>query len=53
VHTRAYFENISAVLAGVSDLRRVIHDAEERRKLYHRRTILFVDEVHAGQSPAG
>jgi len=46
VHTRAYFENISAVLAGVSDLRRVIHDAEERRKLYHRRTILFVDEVH-------
>lgn len=46
VHTQAYFENISAVLAGVAELRRVIHDAEERRKLYHRRTILFIDEVH-------
>jgi len=46
VHTQAYFENISAVLAGVADLRRVIHEAEERRKLYKRRTILFVDEVH-------
>ncbi len=45
-YTQAYFENISAVLAGVADLRRVIHDAEERRKLYKRRTILFIDEVH-------
>src|SRR5574340_1119329 len=27
-HTQAYFENISAVLAGVAELRRVIHDAE-------------------------
>lgn len=45
-HTRAHFESISAVLAGVSDLRKVIADAEERRKLYHQRTILFVDEVH-------
>lgn len=46
VHTQAHFENISAVLAGVAELRRVIADATERRKLYHRRTILFVDEVH-------
>ena len=45
-HTQAHFESISAVLAGVAELRRVIADATERRKLYHRRTILFVDEVH-------
>lgn len=45
-HTQAHFESISAVLAGVAELRRVISEAEERRKLYHRRTILFVDEVH-------
>ncbi|GAP08645.1 MAG TPA: AAA family ATPase [Anaerolinea thermolimosa] len=45
-HTRAYFESISAVLAGVAELRRVITEAEERRRLYHQRTILFVDEVH-------
>lgn len=45
-HTQAYFESISAVLAGVAELRRVIADATERRRLYQRRTILFVDEVH-------
>src|SRR5512138_15073 len=45
-HTQAHFEIISAVLAGVAELRRVITKAEERRKLHHQRTILFVDEVH-------
>jgi putative ATPase len=45
-HTRAHFEIISAVLAGVAELRRVIVEAEERRKLHRQRTILFVDEVH-------
>jgi len=45
-HTQAHFESISAVLAGVADLRRVIAEATDRRKLYKRRTILFIDEVH-------
>ncbi len=52
-HSQAHFEAISAVLAGVADLRRVIADAGERRKdprsehkLHQRRTILCVDEVH-------
>ncbi|MBI4928969.1 MAG: AAA family ATPase, partial [Anaerolineae bacterium] len=45
-NTRAHFESISAVLAGVAELRRVIGDAQERRRLYRQRTILFVDEVH-------
>lgn len=45
-HTQAHFESISAVLAGVPELRRVITEATERRKMYRRRTILFVDEVH-------
>jgi putative ATPase len=44
--TRAHFDSLSAVLAGVADLRRVIDGAVERRKLYQQRTILFVDEVH-------
>ncbi len=44
--TQSHFETISAVLAGIPELRRVIHEAQERRRLYHRRTILFVDEVH-------
>ena len=45
-HTRAHFESISAVLAGVAELRRVIEEARERRRLHGRRTILFIDEVH-------
>jgi putative ATPase len=44
--TRSHFETISAVLAGVAELRRVIQQAQERRKLHNQRTILFVDEVH-------
>jgi len=44
--TKAHFESLSAVLAGVGDLRKVIAEATERRKLYQRRTILFIDEVH-------
>ncbi len=34
------------MLAGVADLRKVIAEATERRRLYQRRTILFIDEVH-------
>ncbi len=44
--TQAHFIAINAVLAGVKDIRRAIADAQERRKLYGQRTILFVDEVH-------
>jgi putative ATPase len=45
-HTQAHFESISAVLAGVAELRRVIAEATERRKMHGKRTILFIDEVH-------
>jgi len=44
--TQSHFETISAVLAGVAELRRVIADARERRSLHGQRTIVFVDEVH-------
>jgi len=44
--TESHFETLSAVLAGKAELRQVIGDAKERRKLYNKRTILFVDEVH-------
>jgi putative ATPase len=44
--TVSHFETISAVLAGVADLRRVIKDAKDRRGMYGRRTILLVDEIH-------
>ena len=44
--THSHFTTISAVLAGVRELRRVIQEARERRKLHDQSTILFVDEVH-------
>jgi len=44
--TNSHFSPISAVNAGVSDLRRIIKEARERRKLYQQKTILFIDEIH-------
>ncbi len=44
--TRSHFETVSAVLAGIPELRKVIQDARERRRMYNQRTTLFVDEVH-------
>jgi putative ATPase len=44
--TSSHFVTISAVLAGVADLRRIIEDARERRRLHSKKTILFIDEVH-------
>jgi putative ATPase len=44
--TRSHFIALNAVLAGVKELREAIASATEQRKLYQRRTILFVDEVH-------
>ena len=44
--TKAHFETLSAVLAGKADLKDVIDAALERRRLYQKKTILFVDEVH-------
>lgn len=44
--TRSHFVHFSAVLSGVKDIRSVIRDAREQLSLHHRRTILFVDEIH-------
>ena len=44
--TRAQSSPLSAVSAGVADLRRVIGEAKKRLKSSGQRTILFVDEIH-------
>ena len=44
--TDSHFSPVSAVSAGVADLRRIIEEAKERRKLYQQKTILFIDEIH-------
>lgn len=45
-HIRAEFENMSAVMSGVKELRAVVERARERRQYHRRRTVLFVDEIH-------
>ena len=43
--TGAHFAGLSAVSAGVADLRRVVADAQKLRAA-GRRTVLFIDEIH-------
>ena len=44
--TGAVFERLNAVTAGTADLRKELAAAQERRQLYGKATILFVDEFH-------
>ncbi len=44
--TKSHFSSLNAVLSGVKELREEIDAARERLRMYGRRTILFVDEVH-------
>ena len=45
-HTKSNFQSLNAVLAGIQQIRDAIKTAEENKRLYERKTILFVDEVH-------
>ncbi|MBN2462231.1 MAG: replication-associated recombination protein A [Dehalococcoidia bacterium] len=44
--TKSHFSSLSAVSAGVADLRRIVDEAKHRRKLSGQRTVLFIDEIH-------
>ncbi|MDO4739659.1 MAG: replication-associated recombination protein A [Eubacteriales bacterium] len=44
--TKAEFVKLNAVTSGVSDVREVIREAEERLRLYGRPTYLLLDECH-------
>ena len=45
-HTKSNFITLNAVLTGVAEIRAAIKQADDYFKLYGKRTILFVDEVH-------
>ncbi len=45
-HVDALFTELSAVTAGVKDVRRVIDEGRGRLELRSRRTVLFIDEIH-------
>ncbi|MBI4199171.1 MAG: replication-associated recombination protein A [Chloroflexi bacterium] len=44
--TRSHFDQVSAVTAGVADLRRIVQEAQDRLGMHDQRTILFIDEIH-------
>jgi len=43
--TKSEFKQISAVSSGIKDLREIVKQAEENKRL-EKRTILFIDEIH-------
>ena len=45
-HTKAAFTSLNAVLSGVQQIRDEIQKAQRIKQTEHRKTILFVDEVH-------
>lgn len=45
-HTAAKFVPFSAVSGTLKDVRAIIERAREERSAYHRKTILFIDEIH-------
>lgn len=44
--TKSYFQPFSAVTAGISDVRKFLDAAVERKKFHQQKTVLFVDEIH-------
>lgn len=44
--TKSIFKSLSAVSSGVAELRTVINEAADNLRLYGRRTLLFIDEIH-------
>ncbi|MCA1830998.1 MAG: replication-associated recombination protein A [Actinobacteria bacterium] len=44
--TSAAFNTLSAVQAGVADVRKVLEESKQRLAVSGRRTVLFIDEVH-------
>jgi putative ATPase len=44
--TGARFHALSAVGAGVKEIREIVEEAASQRDLYSRRSLLFIDEIH-------
>ena len=44
--TKTHFVPFSAAISGVPALRKIIKKAQDRRRYYNQKTILFVDEIH-------
>ncbi len=45
-HTKADFFQLNAVSSGVQEVRKILERAEINRSKLHKKTILFIDEIH-------
>ena len=44
--TGSAFRKLNAVASGIQDIRGIVKEADEQRKYYQKRTIVFIDEIH-------
>ena len=44
--TGSEFKKLNAVAAGIGDIRQIVKEADDARKFYQKRTIVFIDEIH-------
>ena len=44
--TNSFFLSFSAVISGIKEIKEIMKQAEYQKRHYHRRTILFIDEIH-------
>ena len=44
--TGSVFKKLNAVAAGIADIRQIVKEADDARKFYQQRTIVFIDEIH-------
>src|SRR5437867_9805827 len=44
--TKARFLPFSAVVSGIKEIKEIMREAEDYRKMFGQRTILFIDEIH-------
>lgn len=44
--TKCEYFQLSAVASGVAEVKKVIEAAQRNKEMFHRRTVLFIDEIH-------
>lgn len=49
-HTQSEYIQLNAVSLTIAEIRDMLHKAKDNQRLYHRKTIVFIDEIHALKS---
>lgn len=44
--TKSHFVSLNATNVGIGELRGALEEADKRKRAYHQRTIVFLDEIH-------